>query len=372
MRKPEVSVVVAAYNTELYIGQCVKSILNQTFSDFELIVVDDGSDDRTADIIQEFIDQGEFRLRLVRNEHAGAGHSRNTGLDLAQGKYIIFLDADDFFEPDLLNDLYRSNVENNADISVCRAQSYDENSERFEDVWYGFRKDMIPEGVFSRKDVPLYILNMFMGWAWDKMYRTEFIRQNHIRYKNFRSSNDLYFVFMSLVKAERIKAVDRILVNYRISNAGSLHNTSQKAWDCFYIAALDFKDGLIKEGLYDEVKQSYLNWCADFFHSQIRDRACSDQAKLAYELVKEGLNEVGFFEMEEDMYFYKEAYQFMNMMKDSSYYDFVNQRYEKVISERNQLRDEVSRQKAVIEAQERRLNDSLLHKAGRKIRKMIR
>lgn len=372
MKKPEVSVVVAAYNTELYIGQCVKSILNQSFTDFELIVVDDGSDDRTPDIVQEFIDQGETRLKLIRNSHGGAGNSRNTGLDLAQGKYIIFLDADDFFEPDLLKDLYQSSVENNTDISICRAQSYDENTDRYEDVWYGFRREMIPDGVFSRKDVPQYILNMFMGWAWDKMYRTDFIRKNNLRYKNFRSSNDLYFVFMSMVKAERIKAVDRILVNYRISNAGSLHNTSQKAWDCFYIAALDFKNGLIKEGLFDEVQQSYFNWCADFFHSQIRDRACSDQAKLAYELVKNGLDEIGFFEMPEEKYFYKEAYQFLKMMKDNSYYDFVNQRYEKVIAERDQLRGEVFHQREIIEDQERRLNESLVLKASRRIKKLIR
>ena len=95
-KKPEVSVVVPAYNVEEYIGQCLKSILKQTFENIEILCIDDGSRDRTVDIIREYMAK-DGRIRLLEQEHQYAGAARNAGIDASRGAYLLFWDADDFF-----------------------------------------------------------------------------------------------------------------------------------------------------------------------------------------------------------------------------------------------------------------------------------
>ena len=101
MEKIKISVIIPVYNVEKYLRECLESILNQTFQDFEIICVDDGSTDRSLDILQEY-KRKDDRFVILQQRHAGAGAARNHGLKLAEGKYIQFLDSDDYFEPTLL------------------------------------------------------------------------------------------------------------------------------------------------------------------------------------------------------------------------------------------------------------------------------
>ena len=115
---PKISVIVPVYNVEKYLRKCIESILNQTFREFELILVDDGSTDSSGKICDEYALK-DSRIKVIHKENGGASSARNAGLDVAKGEYIGFVDSDDWIEMDMYGELYRLIKENNTDISVC-------------------------------------------------------------------------------------------------------------------------------------------------------------------------------------------------------------------------------------------------------------
>ena len=119
----KVSVIVPVYNGEKYIEECMDSIVGQTLREIEIICVDDGSTDGSPEILERFRRQDK-RVRLISQENAGAGAARNRGFKEAGGEYLSFLDADDFFEPDMLETAYRKAKEQKAQILVFGSDQY--------------------------------------------------------------------------------------------------------------------------------------------------------------------------------------------------------------------------------------------------------
>ena len=125
---PEVSVIIPVYNTERYLPQCLESVLGQSFQDFEVIVVNDGSTDRSVQIIQEFA-QKDIRISIIEQANKGLSESRNAGIDRAKGKWITFIDSDDMVDPSFLQTLIQAAIQNDADITCCAKRLFtDENS----------------------------------------------------------------------------------------------------------------------------------------------------------------------------------------------------------------------------------------------------
>lgn len=120
---PILSIIVPVYNKERFIDECIQSILNQTLTDFELILVNDGSTDGSYTVCKKFAER-DSRIRLIDQRNGGASAARNKGIDNANGKYIGFIDADDTIEPDMYELLIRNAEAGNADISVCRLQVF--------------------------------------------------------------------------------------------------------------------------------------------------------------------------------------------------------------------------------------------------------
>ncbi len=119
---PKISVIIPAYNAERYIAYCLDSVLKQTFSDFEIICVNDGSKDRTLDILNEY-SRKDARVRVVNQENQGCGYSRNNGYELAKGDYIYFLDSDDAIHPQFLEVMYYFASTYGADMVCCGMES---------------------------------------------------------------------------------------------------------------------------------------------------------------------------------------------------------------------------------------------------------
>lgn len=117
---PVISVIMLTYNREQFVGRAIKSILGQTFCEFEFIIVDNGSTDRSGLIADEYA-QKDNRIRVIHRERGNIGSGRNTGLDVAQGEWIAFIDDDDWCEEDFLEFLYKLAIENEADIAICGA-----------------------------------------------------------------------------------------------------------------------------------------------------------------------------------------------------------------------------------------------------------
>ena len=117
----KVSVIIPVYNVEQYLNQCLDSVINQTLKDIEIICVDDGSTDNSFKMLEEYA-QKDNRIKVIHQKNKGAAAARNEGLYIAQGKYLSFLDSDDFFEIDMLEQMYNCAEKYNTDIVVCKSK----------------------------------------------------------------------------------------------------------------------------------------------------------------------------------------------------------------------------------------------------------
>ena len=254
-----ITVVVPIYNSEDYLKQCIDSILKQTYSNIELICVDDGSEDKSIEIITEYIQQDK-RVRLLKQEHKGAGAARNMGMDRAKGEYIIFLDSDDFFDSSMFKKMYDRAEETNADIVMCGCKTYDAQSETYCDLSVGLKVQFLPKKEpFSVHDITEHIYQVASGWAWDKLYRLDFIRRKEIRFQEILALNDGLFVDLAAVEADKIATVREQLVSYRMNRQNSITSTRYSNWHCIFDMIYEKRTQLKARGYYEIVKRSYIN-----------------------------------------------------------------------------------------------------------------
>lgn len=307
----KVSVIITAYNAEKYLAECLDSILGQTLREIEIICVNDGSSDRTGEILEDYA-QKDTRVKVMNQENQGAGAGRNNGLHVAKGEYLSFLDADDFFEPEMLEDAYRMARVLDADVCVFGADLFVQGEKKFKPCTWSFRKQYFPlEEAFDPKDERYRdnIFRMYNGWAWDKLFKREFVLQNHLEFQNLRTTNDMFFVFVGLAKASRIVALDKIFAHQRVEVATSLSRTREKSWDCFYIALLSMQKELKDAGLYEFYKKAFVNWALNFSLWQLKTMTGS-----AYEKAYQLLRTIGFARLDvakypRDFYFSNDEYE---------------------------------------------------------------
>ena len=268
--KPLVSIVVPVYNAEKYLHQCIESILNQSYKHIELICVDDGSTDTSADIIKIYT-ENDKRVTLFSQENSYAGVARNNGMKLATGKYIMFLDADDYFDTKLIETMCEKAEKSNLDITVCDSRIYDEQHGFMREAKTNKKQLMHSKDFFSPEDISDNIFQMTAGW--DKLYRLDFVRQNDITFQNTRVANDERFVDVAYALAKRIGYVDQILITHRGNVKGSLEYTRHNSWQCAIEMLRGLKTQLVQRNLYDRYKRSFCNrageyliWYADTFN----------------------------------------------------------------------------------------------------------
>lgn len=218
-----VSVIVPVYNVENVLHYCIDSILNQSYTDFELLLIDDGSTDRSGDICEKYAVK-DTRIRVVHKENGGVSSARNFGIDNANGEYICFVDSDDYLEPDYL------------EILLAVKQEYPDSH----NIWCGFNvvsdyeKTVTQINVDSSDDISVYTINRFMvlyqKWLiqqpWNKLYSTGLIKENNICFQEDLSlGEDILFNLDYLNTANSdIAIVNKPLYNYIRTEKESLDN----------------------------------------------------------------------------------------------------------------------------------------------------
>jgi Glycosyltransferases involved in cell wall biogenesis len=322
----KVSVVLPVYNGEAYLEECLKSIIDQTLRDIEIICVDDGSKDGSFEIMNTFM-ASDSRIKVFKQENSGAGVARNFGLKHATGKYLSFLDADDFFEPDMLEKAYVKMEETNSDVLIFGGNRYDDTKKEYIQMEYSVKKDKLPSNnPFVYSDVSDYIFTFSVGWAWDKIFRRELILEKGIEFQNLRTSNDLFFVFVALVSAERIYVLDDILTHHRTNLKGSLSATRERSWNCFYTAMKALKEKLKNEGIYKEVERGFLNWAIHFCFWNLNTIDEKGFENVYYLIQNECTDEFGFLEHERNYYDEKESYDRLVEMQEFSCEEYKRNR----------------------------------------------
>lgn len=196
----EVSIIVPVYQVEKYIRQCVDSILAQTFTDFELILVDDGSKDQSGKICDEYAGMDK-RVKVIHKENGGLSDARNKGMDQAAGHYFMFVDSDDYIAPTMVECLYESILNEEADIVACNYLYYFEN-DRKKDFSTNIKSE-----VLTGKEIFYYRKNErnYGVWtvAWNKLYKREAFGKVRFRFGKYHEdefwANDIYQMDIKVV-----------------------------------------------------------------------------------------------------------------------------------------------------------------------------
>lgn len=226
INKPKISIIMPVYNGEHYIDYSVKSILNQTLSDFELIIVNDGSTDKTKSICEEFA-KADDRIILINQENQGAHHARNNGLKKARGEYYCFFDSDDYIDTRMLEDLYDIITDYNSDLLVCgfNINTYYTNDEYIVQKYIPSTKDnKIIENISSKEEFrkSAYLnfdRNMFYP-PWNKMYRAKYIIDNNIKFP-ITYRDDFPFVMDVIKDIQNVTYVKKPYYNFIRKRADS-------------------------------------------------------------------------------------------------------------------------------------------------------
>lgn len=319
MSNIKVSVIVPVYNAEKHLRQCLDSIVNQTLKDIEIILVDDGSKDGSLTILNEYKEKDE-RIQVIAQPNGGAGAARNNGLAHAQGEYLSFLDSDDFFDLDMLEKAYAKAVEGKADIVVFRSDQYREDLNKFVQVpWVLREKELPPYRPMYHRTFTDNVFKVFVGWAWDKLFRAEFVKEYDLKFQQIRTSNDMLFVFTAIVLAKRIEIVDEVLAHQRRNNPDSLSNTREKSWDCFHMALNALKENLEKFGLYRELEQDYINYALHFSLWHVTTITGEKKKVLFDKLKEEWFAEFGIAGKPESYFYNKSEYKKYQEIQSKSF-----------------------------------------------------
>ena len=255
-KNPKVTVVIPVYNAEKTIKNSLECLINQTLKDFEIICINDGSTDKSLKILKEYAKK-HSNIRIYSQRNKGAGAARNRGLDLARGKYIIFLDADDLYKYNTLEKLYLKATATNSDIVVCgnsEARSDDNITFKIEN-YLSTNSNLISKDVFNYKNTKENIFYFTYFQAWNKFYLREFLTKNNLRFQEVRYFEDLDFVFTSLAIAERVATVNDYLITYiNVKTSKTLSKYGKKNKDYFYKAFSKFQESIREK----------IDWTADF------------------------------------------------------------------------------------------------------------
>ncbi len=266
---PLVSIVMPVYNAGPYLRQCLDSVTGQTYRDLEILCIDDGSTDESPEILREYAEK-DPRVKVFPNDtgEKGAAPARNAGMDRAKGKYLMILDSDDFFEPDMVETCVSQAETCDADLVIFRIDRFDSRTGTLS-PYLTHQLDHLPaKEVFSVQDCPDHILEIGLLGAWNKLYRRDLVEENHLRFLSLPVSNDQYVPALALALAERIRVVDRVLMHYRAFTGGSVSDKASKYPEAPAISACKIVEKLRELGLYDQVKLGYLGE----FLSNLRDK----------------------------------------------------------------------------------------------------
>lgn len=243
MDNPKISVIIPIYKVEKYIHKCIDSILLQTFTNFECILVDDCSPDKCPDICDEYSKKDNRVIVIHKNQNEGCPRARITGLDISKGDYILFADSDDYLDCNMLNKMYHNAISNNSDLLICRCVS----------IYNGISKidnyPKIKNKIAIIKQIILY--GQFSASVWDKLIKRDIYMK--IKFPTNHYIDDRVITIQSIFYSENISYIDEGLYFYNKNDESICGSKSQdkKIFD-------EYNNFLIIESFYKNISSRSL------------------------------------------------------------------------------------------------------------------
>ena len=242
-----VSIIIPVYNSERYLNKCIKSILNQTYKNIELIIINDGSIDNSGDLCDVYAKE-DLRVKVIHVKNSGVSSARNKGIEVATGKFIGFVDSDDYIEANMIETLVNEMYKNNVDIVLCGYKRICKDSNKIKTTINSsvYNQESITKKEFLNLFGNLFV-DFYINYLWNKLYITDIIKKSNINFDNsINWGEDLMFNLQYLGYCNNITIIDKRLYNYINYNNDSL--TSKYNSELFnnqqtmYKAVRDFLD----------------------------------------------------------------------------------------------------------------------------------
>lgn len=247
----KVSIITPVYNVEACIERNIKSIINQTCSDFELLLIDDGSQDRSIDIAKELLEKTELNYRIITQENAGVSAARNRGIKEASGEYITFLDSDDYFEDTFIEKMYNKAKETSCDVVFCDYSEVDENG----NILVKNRTNYLDSPIRGEDAALRQLKDEITIGMRSAIYKSSVIKGHNLLFDSTRKyGEDMIFVVKALMFAHKVISVNEVLAYYVIWGNSVTQNVSLKHLDCYnsYIDLLEYVKNYSK---YNSIKK---------------------------------------------------------------------------------------------------------------------
>lgn len=259
---PQISVIVPIYNGEKYLCRCIDSILLQTWEDFELILVNDGSNDGSLAICDEFAAK-DVRIKVIDQANAGVSMARNRGIDIAKGDYICFIDCDDWVDSCYLQLLYDNLKESCAGLSMTGYREVTEAGE--------LGRDTETIGYVSVLDSDLAMFHLFEAvdfmsfcYPWGKLFKADIIRSHNIQFNpSIAIGEDRLFIFDYLHHVGKVSCISKSTYNYLQNGNGAMAVLRRDKIDVKYLTCFDAMDIMLQHEMPDFVrKRLYTDYVA--------------------------------------------------------------------------------------------------------------
>lgn len=195
---PKVSVIIPVYNSEKFIGKCIDSVLSQTFQDFELILINDGSKDNSQKILEEYKQKEPKKITLIQQKNKGVAKTRNESIQMAKGKYVMLIDNDDFIDKDYIETFVKEIEKHDDDV-----------------VMGGYRRPNEQGKIIKKLQLPNEPWGKFMIFApWARIYKKEYLIKNDIKFLPINIGEDVFFNIQAMLMSKKIKIINYIGYNW--------------------------------------------------------------------------------------------------------------------------------------------------------------
>lgn len=267
----KISAIITVYNAEEYFDTLIDNIRNQTKHimqghDVEVVIVDDCSTDATFARLQDVF-RSYHHVKIIKTEqNGGAGHARNVGFRHSSGQYVLFLDSDDQYESNIFEKCLHALTLAQADIIFYQADRVDLTLNIEEKIHYPIFDQFRPYQIFSAMEVEGNIFDSATWWAWDRLFRRDFIAENHLEFQEIRLTNDLFFSAASFLVAPRIMYIDDVLLHHIENRKGSVSNSRSSSFACCLEALELLRVFLVKRGLWVPAKDHFYNYAITFLN----------------------------------------------------------------------------------------------------------
>ncbi len=297
MTKPLISVIIPVYNVEKYLKKCIDSVLNQTYDNFEIILIDDGSTDSSGKICDEYASK-DGRIAVIHKENGGQSVARNTGIERSTGEWLYFPDSDDYIAEDMFETLLKKAVGENADIVIFDAMSFADDGGN------------VRQSYISKKDYPACSgTEMFSALQrngdfhcplWSMFYNGDFLRNSNIRMIPGIIYEDSVFGFQIMTQASRIVQERRVFY-YRRYRSGSTMTQTEKKYRHFHSRCevyRNVRDFCREKEIFDkDYAKEYIIRCAmnalDTF--RIVEKSEKDKCRKEFEELKSEIKRDGYY-----------------------------------------------------------------------------